>query len=119
MKRDMNLIREILIKLEEHENPNVWLSIEIENEDPVKVSYHIKLLSEARMLEGKDLGIDQYFCWKARSLTYQGHELLDSMRDGTVFKRVKNHFGEKFNSVPLEVIKQMALKFTLESLGIK
>ncbi|MED1747526.1 DUF2513 domain-containing protein [Bacillus zhangzhouensis] len=68
MKRDMDLIREILIKLEEDENPNDWISIEIENKDPVEVSYHVKLLSEAGMLEGKDLGIDQYFCWKARSL---------------------------------------------------
>ncbi|MDR4249014.1 DUF2513 domain-containing protein [Bacillus pumilus] len=112
IKRDMSLIREILIYLEEDDNPTTWRIISIDGREPKEVSYHLKLLTEARMIEGRNAGVDQYLSWYARSLTNDGHDLLDSMRNETVFNKVKKDLGETFSSISLGVIKEICIDAT-------
>lgn len=48
MKRDMNLIRKILLVVEESDTaPADWVDVDIPAHDPLEVSYHVKLLVEA------------------------------------------------------------------------
>lgn len=108
----MSLIREILIYLEEDDNPTTWRIISIDGREPKEVSYHLKLLTEARMIEGRNAGVDQYLSWYARSLTNDGHDLLDSMRNETVFNKVKKDLGETFSSISLGVIKDICIDAT-------
>ncbi|MCY7617509.1 DUF2513 domain-containing protein [Bacillus pumilus] len=112
IKRNMDIIRKILIKLEEDESPGHWKSLSIEGVDDTLVSYHIKILSEAGMIEGKDKRLDQYFWWEARNLTSQGHDLLDSLRNDTVYNKMKQHLGEKISQVPLSEILKLGTKLT-------
>ncbi|MER3112233.1 DUF2513 domain-containing protein [Bacillus altitudinis] len=108
----MDLFRKILIKLEEDESPGHWKSLDIEGVEDTLVSYHIKLLSEAGMIEGKDKQLDQYFWWQARNLTSQGHDLLDSLRNDTVYNKMKEILGEKISQVPLSEILKLGAKLT-------
>lgn len=47
MKRDIELIRKILLEVEKDNSPTSWITIVIENYPEDQISYHVKLLTEA------------------------------------------------------------------------
>ncbi|MCP2086131.1 UNVERIFIED_ORG: hypothetical protein J2Y81_002148 [Paraburkholderia sediminicola] len=92
MKLDKDLVREILLALEASDhNPLGWVTLKIPERSPKEIAYHVMLLDEAGLIVGQDLcsmGPDG-FDWAPRRLTYSGHEFLDTVRDGEVWRRVK------------------------------
>lgn len=106
MKRDMDLVRKILFAVESFPQPNQWVPIEIEGHSPEEISYHIKLLSEAGLIEADDLESLSKFEWKARSLTWQGHEFLEAAKDNTRWNKAKRIVAEKVGGLPFEALKQ-------------
>ena len=54
MKRDMDLARQILLKIEEYPDPTGWVDIIIEGYSDQEISYHIKLLYQAKLIEAYD-----------------------------------------------------------------
>lgn len=123
MKRDMELIRKILIKLEDDTNPKVWKTIEIEGKEQKEISYHIKLLSEEKMIEARDSGLEPLLLWQAKSLTTQGHDFLDSIRDRSIYTKMKENMGERLATMPLSLVSSVALEllkeWTMKSFGFK
>lgn len=89
MKRDMDLVREILLAVEASESPDGWITLELPERAPAELSYHVMLLHEAGMLIGMDLSTLDGTEWQPERLTYQGHEFLDTIRDSEVWKRTK------------------------------
>jgi hypothetical protein len=88
----MELVREILLAVERDltsVGSNVH-SIQIEGRSPDEISYHVLLLHGAGFVEAKVArplrGGARYFI---TAMTWQGHELLDSIRDPEVWKRTK------------------------------
>ncbi|PRS65045.1 DUF2513 domain-containing protein [Bacillus pumilus] len=115
IKRDMDLIRKILLYLEEDQNPLEWRIIEVDGKTLEEVSYQVKLLSQAGLIEGKDATRGPYhFRWLARSLTHKGHDFLDSLRNETVYKRMKEKLGEQISGIPLMVISSVGADMTKE-----
>ena len=116
MKRDIDLIRKILFEVEEFEDPwGLSSDLEIDGYDNQVVSYHVKLLFEAGLLEADDvceMGSDGYRWW-AKSLTWEGHEFLDAARDDSRWNKAKRLVAEKAGGLMFE-----ALKFALTQ-GIK
>ncbi|MDM8542434.1 DUF2513 domain-containing protein [Desulfococcaceae bacterium HSG9] len=111
MKRDWDLVREILIRVEELSSvkdcvrPN-----EFEEYDEDIVSYHMYLLEQANLVEGPikkhhNAGIMALLF----NLTWQGHEFLDSVRNDGVWNKLKTTASEKGISMPFEVIKASAV----------
>ena len=56
MKRDMDLIRTILLYLGFSNQKSQWNPVEIEGYTRAEISYHIKLLDRAGLVEAKDFG---------------------------------------------------------------
>ena len=54
MKRDMDLIRQILFAAEEREPQLGWSELELEASDVI-VSEHVHILDEAGLIEAEDL----------------------------------------------------------------
>ena len=53
MKRDMDLIRELLLKIEDHDpNSSSYDSIEIEGHSPREICEHVRLLESAGLIAG-------------------------------------------------------------------
>lgn len=124
IKRDMDLIRKILLYLEEDTNPLQWRIIEVDGKTLEEVSYQVKLLSQAGLIEGKDAQREPtYFRWYARSLTHKGHDFLDSLRNETVYAKLKEKFGEQISAIPLMVLSSVGADMTKEwvkqKLGLK
>jgi hypothetical protein len=85
MKRDMDLIRNILLQTEAGQ-PIVG--------EKTAVVYHIALLKEAGFVEAVirngPLGMPSEAV--IRRLTWAGHDFLDAMRDETIWKKAKDKF---------------------------
>jgi len=89
MKRDMDLIREIMLDYEEFDakrNTEVAMNPGEEGAPPPEVyDYHVTLLGDAGYLEIKQT--------KGRAailrMTWEGHEFLDSIRDPEIWEQAK------------------------------
>lgn len=109
MKRNWDLIRKILLKLEEKADSTSWLeSSEIKSYDKQTVVYHYKLLKNAGLIEAIDLSTVEERDYAALSLTWQGHEFLDKIRNDSVWNKVKSTVQSKSLDLSFDIIKQVA-----------
>ncbi|AHG75388.1 hypothetical protein X808_8650 [Mannheimia varigena USDA-ARS-USMARC-1296] len=111
MKRNWDLIRKILLKLEEKADSISWLeSTDIKGYDAKTVAYHYKLLSNAGLIEAIDVSSLEEEDFSATSLTWQGHEFLDKIRNDSVWNKVKSTVQSKSLDLSFDVIKTVATK---------
>lgn len=109
MKRDWDLIRRILLKLEETGTIGSSLySDEIPHFDSEKVAYHFKILADSKLITGRDNSTLDRADFVAQNLTWQGHELLDQIRNDSIWQKIKGKAREKSIDLSLDVIKQIA-----------
>ncbi|KPX32209.1 MULTISPECIES: DUF2513 domain-containing protein [Pseudomonas syringae group] len=122
MKLDKDLVREILLAVEAHDHPQGWMTLALEGRESELVSYHVMLLDEAGLLSGISLGGLNHFEWQPKRLTYKGHEFLDTVRDGEVWRRTKagaEKAGVAGLGVLLELGKAYGKEVLKEKLGIE
>lgn len=103
MKRDMDLIRLILLKIEEEYGSHTLLDLSIDGYDMETVAYHCKLLFEAGFVSYYDSiyssgGLDGF---QVGSITWNGHDYLDKVRDNSVWHKTKEII--KKNGLPLVI----------------
>lgn len=109
MKRDWDVIRKVLLVIEESHSARVFFkdlqsSINIEEKD---LQHQIRLMEEAGLLDHMTVGewhnLD--LGWR---LTWEGYELIDKIRDDTVWKKTKEVFKEKGVGLPFDLLGQVA-----------
>jgi len=116
MKRDMELIRGLLLELEgEEPKPDLakW-------SDKQK-AYHAALLVEAGLANGNS--IENYYQEEKRAvelhrLTWAGHEFLDAARDEKRWKKVLSVVAKAGGSVTFPILKQLLGKYLKEKFGL-
>ena len=90
MKLDKDLVREILLAIEaSDQTPDSWIDLATDSHSEDEVSYHVMLLHEAGLIVAQDLCSMSDFDWRPKRLTIRGHEFLDTVRDGEVWRRTK------------------------------
>lgn len=80
------------------------------------------LLHEAGLIVGQDLSTCDGLEWLPKRLTYKGHEFLDTVRDGEVWRRTKagaEKAGVAGLGVLLELGKAYGKEVLKEKLGIE
>jgi hypothetical protein len=119
MNRDMDLARQILEQVEEKSQGLGAVHLDLPGRVQKEISYHVMLLNQAGLLKATDVSNSETgLAWLPISLTYQGHEFLDAIRNDTVWKKVKETVKEKGGSIPFEILKALALKFAGSVFGI-
>lgn len=111
MKRDMDLIREIMLAFENSSESRLRQnSIVIENYSPSVVNFHIELLKDAGFInhlviqpEARDGTLALSRIDKGMRLTNNGYEFLESIRDRDIWAKVKDGAGNVGNA-SLEMI---------------
>jgi hypothetical protein len=111
MRRDVDLVRTILQQVEEHGRGRGSLSLTVPGHTDEEVSYHVKLLHEAGLLQAMDASTMHGLDWMPKCLTWEGHEFLDAVRNDTVWNKVKTTVVEKGGGFTLEVLKQLAVQY--------
>ena len=123
MKLDKDLVREILLAVEaSEEDPLGWIQVDLEGREALEISYHVMLLHEAGLIVGQDLSTYDGLEWLPKRLTYKGHEFLDTVRDGEVWRRTKagaEKAGVAGLGVLLELGKAYGKEVLKEKLGIE
>ena len=115
MKLDPDLVRQVLLKVEEFPFDGAFHDVEIEGRTENEISYHIMLLNEAGLLEALDLSTHSGVCWKPTRLTYDGHQFLDAARNDTVYQKAKSWTLKTTGTLTLEGLK-FALPHVIKAL---
>jgi len=88
VKRDMDLVRELLLAIEACEDAFGLPTAEMEGRSDVEVSHHIGIMVQAGLVDAKPrrlLGRD-YVLYREVQLTWHGYEFLDAARNATIWK---------------------------------
>lgn len=94
MKRDMDLVRQLLLLLEQRESPaHIHAKdIQVENASVLEIQYHLNLMFQAGLIDGeptKSSTSDRLISVTPFGLTWQGHEFLESVRDPEIWTKAK------------------------------
>ena len=119
MKRDMDLIREILLQVEARPTATSIDLVEVPGHEQETISYHVKLLHDAGYLEAYDLrtmGPDG-FKYAPSALTDAGHDFLDAAKNDTIWSKAKAKLEEVGGAAPLDVFKGVLTKLTVDLLS--
>ena len=91
MKRDMDLVRVILMRVEERTKTKMrdLLPDPDDEEERQRYSYHIKMLVDERLLDGRAFSSMKNTDWSDLELRWPGHEFLNTLRDPSVWEKTK------------------------------
>lgn len=121
MKRDMDLIRNLLMILQESNDPyGVDGLPEVEGYSKEQLSYHICLLEEAglihaRPIEQLSMGYDDFFGIK---LTWQGQDFINAAEDETIWKKAKCNILKPGVSFTFDILKEWLKAEAKQKLGL-
>lgn len=114
MRRDFDLIRLLLLKIEGVENVD-----ELSRYTEKQKAYHSSLLIEAGLVHGVVIEDQQGepIGTRISRLTWPGHEFLDLTRDATIWNQAKGIVRESVRSAAIESITGVCKQ--LISIGIE
>ncbi|MDE0101565.1 MAG: DUF2513 domain-containing protein [Bryobacterales bacterium] len=111
MKRDMNLIREILVEIEDAYNGRNRVQIHsVEGHSGIKVAYHVRLLVDAGYVNAGTINTSDGTTHLIRGITWEGHEFLDAVRSENVWRRVQKKLKEIGGQASMITVKQLAIE---------
>jgi DNA-binding PadR family transcriptional regulator len=110
MKRDLDLMKAILLELEESPSTNGWLELEIEGRMSEEVSEHVHLLAEAGLIEAYDASSSDGQDWKPVRLTNSGHDFLEYSRNDNAWNSSKRALS-KVGTITLDLMKSAMIEF--------
>lgn len=120
MRRDLDLIRKMLLKIEDA--PTAWApeGLSIEGYSPAQVAYHAHLLIEAGFAEGAVLTYMESEGPEARitNLTWAGHELAEKLRNDTVWHNTMAIVKEKGGAVTIQILSQLLTVVMKQHFGV-
>lgn len=123
MKRDWEIIRTILLRLEDAHLPNTVLNAtEIIEHPEQEVAYNMRLLSQAGFIEAMIMethdGSGAIGNAVAKHLTNTGHELLDTIRDDTIWSKVKDTFQSKGLEMTFDLVLAVGKATMMKALAL-
>ena len=115
MKRDMDLIRLLLLE-REGEEPKPDLSGYTE----AQILYHTALLIEAKLVVGSIIEDTngEIAATSTLRLTWTGHEFLDAARNDTIWKKAGEKIKQSGVQVTVSLLEELLKKLLKESLGL-
>lgn len=122
MKRDWEIIRNILQRLEDKDSPNSYINMnDFPDHDAQAVGYNMKLLRQAGYIEAQILnsseGDGAIKVALTNSMTSAGHDLLDTIRSKTVWTKIKDIASEKGLDLTFDVVSSIGKKVMESMLG--
>lgn len=118
VKRDLELCRQIMLKVEEHYSPTVAIvHVELDGFTADEIGYNTSLLIQAGLVEEWGKGFsnmnNQYECF-ASNLTWRGHEFLDNARNDNVWNKAKEEIKGKLTTVSFAVLNNLLVKIATD-----
>ena len=116
MKLNFDTVRTVLLEIEEKTDLDNSLIYEKSKTEP-EIFYTLLKLNEAELINSIEvntwIGVVQI---DVKSLTYEGHKFLDTIRDPKVLRQTKEKL-KTFSSVSFEIFSKVASQIMLNQLG--
>jgi DNA-binding transcriptional ArsR family regulator len=108
MKRDLDLVRRILLHLEEGEaSPSGWGAFVDDGYDFGAIHFHVRLLNDAGLIEADEIVPGQ---WWPERMTWSGYEFLDAARNEELWQETKLKVEKSTGSAPFLVVHELLLR---------
>ena len=115
----MDLIRDILLEIEAQPAGKLIRNITLpEKWSEEELVGHLRLINDAGLVDGKMEFFPEATLIAIHGLSNEGHDLLDSIRGETVWKKTKERVEEVGGSVALDTLKAIAGAVTAKILGL-
>jgi hypothetical protein len=107
MKRDLDLVRRILLHLEGSDaSPSGWGAFTDDGYEIGTIHDHIRLLHDAGLIEADEIVPGQ---WWPERMTWSGHEFLDAARNEELWRETKKRVEKSTGGVPFSVFHELLL----------
>lgn len=120
MKRDLDLIRKIVLAIEELPTGYLLDQLKIEGYTSEQIGYHSYLVVDSGLAEGRNTTTieDSSPNWWINNLTSAGHDFADAVRSDTVWNKATELIKDKAGSVTLDILTQLLSSLLRGSLGL-
>jgi DNA-binding transcriptional ArsR family regulator len=116
LKRDLDLVRRILLRIEESADgagSSTFVDFTEEGYELPSVYYHVRLLNDAGLIEADELVPGQ---WWPERMTWAGHEFLDAARSDELWNEVKDQVLRGGGSAPFDLFHELLVRKNRERL---
>ena len=109
MKRDMDLVRKILLAVEKTTNTRGIIDFDEFDSDcsPEKIFYHLNMMDQAGLIVVDHIERKEGVVLRIRALTWQGHEFLDVARNEHSWNRAKEKVLKVTDGLSFEGLKMV------------
>ncbi|WP_339491160.1 DUF2513 domain-containing protein [Pseudomonas rhizophila] len=122
MKRDLDLVRKILMYYEDKEMDGMDRTIEVEGYSESFIDYHLLLMDEAGLLRCERTVSSSTPSRVVRvypfSLTWEGHEFLSSAKNESLWSKAKNLSLDKAGILSFDIMKDLLVSMAKDKLGL-
>jgi hypothetical protein len=121
MKRDMDLIRAILLATEELEEGTPFLNGAVKEYTARETAFHVQLLMDAGLVEGTVRTDHQNVAISSivHRPTMQGYDFLDASRNQTIWNKAKEVIMKDGTSWTLSLVKEWMSQQAKQTLGLR
>lgn len=111
MKRDMSLVRHILKETERADGPLDAETLVTSEWSFETVAYHVEIMTDRGLIDGSVIRDANNTPVRGfvRSLTWEGCDFLDAVRDERVWSRTKRAVADAAGSATFDVVKATAV----------
>ena len=115
MKRDLDLVRKMLLSIEQPGDGGEisWAELEREGYELSAVNYHLELLNDAGLIKADELVPGQ---WWPERMTWAGHEFLDAARDERLWEESRRRVERRFETAPFEIVHELLVRMARDEL---
>lgn len=113
MERDMDLVRKILLAVESNSSPAPIANLRIDGYSFDTVAWHCQLLYNHGFFDcfkANSTGNQRYYTFWVGNLTWEGAEYLDTIRDESLWGKIKILAKEKGLGLTFDIVKEIAHK---------
>jgi hypothetical protein len=119
MKRDMDLVRGILLAIEENESGFAPRQITIDGYSSEQIGYHVHIMIQGGLLKGAEVTHMHSASPEsiASTMTWAGHDFIESARNAERWKQTKG-LVEKVGGAAFNVWTTVLTHIVMKNLGL-
>lgn len=120
MKRDFELLRKMVLSIEDQDSGWAPDQFKIPEYSEAQIGYHSYLLVDAGLAKGVDVttNVSRAPEYQIMYLTWAGHEFADAARNESRWKEAMGHVKQKGEGITLAVLTQLLIQLAKNSLGL-
>ena len=122
MKRNMDLVREILLQVEATD-PDKEVKLDVIGHSEEEIGLHVELMIERELVKGiavpsGDGRAHRIAFYEIYKMTWEGYDFLDAARNDTIWKKAKEKCLEATGGLGFDVLKACLVEFGKEAIGL-